>query len=246
VSRAATTAGEAIPVRDCHEILAFISGVPRENADAYLPPGYTAIDPESPQRDAEVVLRAAECDVTVGGATRRTRFAEARITVEPPEASEGALLDWYLLSWATDNRALRRWARTGTGADGVVRYSDRIEYGFDPEPFLVVDAPEPAAWAYTIDALAPRGTGAPGIPITINLWRDTGVGSVRFRRAADAVQVVPTQGRVGTPCGSELAALLALTAECAEGSTVSVDASRTVFFANTVATETQTKEVFGR
>jgi hypothetical protein len=236
-----SAAGDALAVTNCHEVFALISGVSRAQARKYVPPEYSLVDPEStPDEDAEVVLRAAQCDL----ANRPTRFAEVRITINQPEHGDADAFHWYLVSWATDNRALRQWARTGTGVDGAVSYSDRLRFGFAPEPLLFVDAPEPAAWAFMIEALAPKGTGEPGVPAPANLWRETGAGTVRFTRRPDAAQLAVAIGRVGTPCGSELAALLGLTAPCEAEETVWVESRRVLLLSNTTKSETHTKEVF--
>jgi hypothetical protein len=246
------TAGEPFPVEDCHEVLAFISGVSRQTAQAYAP-GYTLINAEQTPTtdDAEVVIRAAECDVTIDGTKQRTRFAEVRITVAEPENGQLAedtplVFHWYELSWATNNKALRQWARAGTGTDGVVHYSNQLEYGFQPEPIFSFDAPSPAAWAFTIRAIAPKATGEPGVAVAVGLWRETDVGTVLFRRSADPAQLAVAEGRIETPCGSELAVLLGLATDCAPGTPVPVDSSRVAFLSNTVASETHTKHVFRR
>jgi hypothetical protein len=236
----ASVVPDKICSEDCHEVLAFISHVPRENAEVYVPKEYRVTDPEQTpgERDAEVVIRAAECKrVTIEGTSRPTRYAEVRITLDRP-AGATSDFNWYELSWATDNRALVRWAKAGTGMDGAVRYSDQLEYRFGLEPDLFVGAPEPAAWAFTITARAPRAAGTPGIDklFTVNLWRETDAGTAWFERVPDDVLVAAGEAVIETPPGSKLAQLLGRTS-------VQVGTPDQPFLSNTIGSERQTKDV---
>jgi hypothetical protein len=236
----ASGVADTISSEDCHEVLAFISHVPRENAEAYVPKELRVTNPEQTpaEDDAEVVIRAAECKrVTIDGTARPTRYAEVRITLDRPPRSTSDF-NWYELSWTTDNPALSQWAKAPTGMDDAVQYSDRLEYRFEPEPNFLFEAPEPAAWAFTIRALAPRPAGEPGIDdiFTVNLWRETDAGMAWFERVPDDVRVAAGKGVIETPPRSRLAKLLGRTS-------VLVGTPDQPFLSNTIGSEAQRKDV---
>lgn len=204
---------------DCEEVIALIP-VPRENVEGSVTPAFSGriLDPLpfNLKEEAEVVVRFTDCGVEIPAGVSRGRalWGEVRISLDPPPGERG--FDGYELAWVTDNPHFSAWAKSGAGLGGVVFHSVRLEPRLDPfTNDFAFKMPEPAQWAYAVKARARPPEEAPSISLEGSLWRQTGVGTVRFKFRTEAPptgtggdQFGPAEGVVTTTPSSALAALL--------------------------------------
>lgn len=200
----------------CHEVVAFVA-VDFANARSFVPARYPLHDNGSGK--VEVVVRTYACREHVGGETVDATGAITGVTVDPPqgESSDGACCNWYLRSWASDNRALVAWLKDGLPSlpvrfvDGLERdYDARLAAAAAGEPNYRFRALSPAHSPFTMTALA--GGPLASFPIAVRWWHDTPDGrTVKFTataREAGDFMFGRAEGEVCTSPHTELGVML--------------------------------------
>jgi hypothetical protein len=211
---APSAAADAVAGGGCREVNAFVERVPAEAARVFLPEGgrYRLVEPNATLGLAEVFVDMLACErFTVGARTRPATYATVSITIEPPPGSTGDV-NFYLVSWVTDNPDLSAWLKDRTGLEERVRLVRDLVMRWDSlagfAPSFGFSAPFPSPTPFTASAVV-RDPLAP-VEVRGNYWRETSAGTVRIETSHPAAdnRFGLSAGRVEVPAGSETERLL--------------------------------------
>lgn len=235
----------------CDEVFAFVR-VPEENVRAHVPDDIT---PSVIAGGVDVQLRTARCDTTIDGVTTAGLSSEIGISIEPPDGKHEAPIHLirYQLAWTTDDHRYASWVKRATDLGGVVSPSKDLARRSDPgptglDPFFSFDSPAPTDWAFRFDASAQWPLDQADTGITVDIYRRTSEGLVRFRaesrRPGD--RIGPAEITVSVPATTSLARLLAGGQGCsADARQTRCDAVALAYgYAVEIEKQTFKKEVF--
>lgn len=138
---------------------------------------------------ATVNVDQAACTMTISGVSQKVTYSaltamlDSKRLPEPERSRDtsdamGLPANFYLLAWASDNRAFVNFLRTQTGLGTFVQYVPRLSYRFSAGVThqLQFTQPAPARSPYAAVATLTE-SGFPVYPLTADMWRQTPLGS---------------------------------------------------------------------
>lgn len=175
---------------------------------------------------ATVALDAAVCTFPGEGQARTVVWSRVAALLDSsaipaPEHDRstsnvaGLPMDFYLLSWSTDDRAFLEWLREGTGLEGSTRYVPDLaldapmlttpSLGLFHDLRFVAPQPEPSPYSFTASTTDPV---TPVVPLVLNVWRETPAGSVMVESNLVGAMGTARQWQVDTHASSPLAQMI--------------------------------------
>jgi hypothetical protein len=179
---------------ECEEVNGFVE-VPLDNVEPFLPKNapsgkeYVAAAPDRELGLASVFIDGLRCgEMDAGPHKQPMLYATVSISIDPPEGSTSSLAgsspgpNFYLVSWATDDRRFADWLRHRTGLGDRVALVPGLSYEHSPvpavDPAFRFRAPAPSPTPLELSA-AVSGQIAQ-VPVIANYWRETSEGAVRI------------------------------------------------------------------